>query len=146
MPRRKIGADLKEALCKLYEAGDITAEIIEKHGIMSRATFFRNLKVYKTGASLEQRHSTGRKTNADKLKEHERQELDALQPAHLSDLELVLLLDDDDKAAQEVAMRSKRKGKGSSWKLKAKRVGKGSNRRRTDRRCCPDCSRIGIRE
>ncbi|SNX85506.1 uncharacterized protein MEPE_04215 [Melanopsichium pennsylvanicum] len=111
MPRRKIGADLKEALCKLYEAGDISADTIEKHGIMSRATFFRNLKMYKTGASLEQRHSTGRKTNADKLKEQEKQELDSLQPAHLSHLELVLLLDDDERSAPGLALRTKRKVK-----------------------------------
>ncbi|SPO27419.1 uncharacterized protein UTRI_10536 [Ustilago trichophora] len=114
MPRRKIGADLKEALCKLYEAGDISADTIEKHGIMSRATFFRNLKMYKTGASLEQRHSTGRKTNADKLKEQEKQELDSLRPAHLSHLELVLLLDDDGKSVQSLAARNKRKAKASA--------------------------------
>lgn len=93
MPRRKIGADLKEAICKLYEAGDISAETIEKHGIMSRATFFRNLKMYKSGRSLEQRHSTGRKTNADKLKEQEKQEFDTLQPASLQHLQLTLLHD-----------------------------------------------------
>uniref|UniRef100_V5EJ60 N-acetyltransferase domain-containing protein n=1 Tax=Kalmanozyma brasiliensis (strain GHG001) TaxID=1365824 RepID=V5EJ60_KALBG len=120
MPRRKIGADLKEALCKLYEAGDISAETIEKHGLMSRATFFRNLKIYKTGASLEQRHSTGRKTNADKLRQHERLELDALQPKHLSHLELVLLLDDDDKDSQAIGSRNKRKGKGIAGSSKRK--------------------------
>lgn len=128
MPRRKIGADLKEALCKLYEAGDISADTIEKHGIMSRATFFRNLKMYKTGASLEQRHSTGRKTNADKLKEQEKQELDSLQPAHLSHLELALLLDDDDgKSGQSIAMRSKRKAKGSVATSKKRETGKGTS-------------------
>ncbi|TKY86173.1 hypothetical protein EX895_004998 [Sporisorium graminicola] len=111
MPRRKIGADLKEALCKLYEAGDISADTIEKHGIMSRATFFRNLKMYKTGASLEQRHSTGRKTNADKLKENDKRELDALHPNHLSHLELVLLLDQDEKSTNTTATRSKVKAK-----------------------------------
>lgn len=93
MPRRKIGADLKEAICKLYEAGDISADTIEKHGIMSRATFFRNLKLYKSGLSLEQRHSTGRKTNADKLKEQEKRDFDQLQPSSLQHLELVLLDD-----------------------------------------------------
>ncbi|SOV02642.1 uncharacterized protein UDID_03553 [Ustilago sp. UG-2017a] len=127
MPRRKIGADLKEALCKLYEAGDISADTIEKHGIMSRATFFRNLKMYKTGASLEQRHSTGRKTNADKLKEQEKQQLDSLQPSHLSHLELVLLLDDDDKNAQGVAARNKRKAKGTAASSKRRETGKGTS-------------------
>lgn len=113
MPRRKIGADLKEALCKLYEAGDISADTIEKHGIMSRATFFRNLKMYKTGASLEQRYSTGRKTNADKLKQQEKQQLDALHPPHLSHLELVLLLDDSEANGMVSATaRNKRKAKG----------------------------------
>lgn len=125
MPRRKIGADLKEALCKLYEAGDISADTIEKHGIMSRATFFRNLKMYKTGASLEQRHSTGRKTNADKLKELERQELDSLQPLHLSHLELVLLLDDDERNSQGAANGHKRKAKGPQGSSKRRGVGKG---------------------
>ncbi|KAJ1022080.1 hypothetical protein NDA18_005314 [Ustilago nuda] len=127
MPRRKIGADLKEALCKLYEAGDISADTIEKHGIMSRATFFRNLKMYKTGASLEQRHSTGRKTNADKLKEQEKQQLDSLQPSHLSHLELVLLLDDDDKSAQGLAARNKRKAKGTAASSKRRETGKGTS-------------------
>ena len=126
MPRRKIGADLKEALCKLYEAGDISADTIEKHGIMSRATFFRNLKMYKTGASLEQRHSTGRKTNADKLKEQEKQELDSLQPARLSHLELVLLLDDEERSAQSLAARTKRKAKGSASSSKRRETGKGT--------------------
>ncbi|SPO27077.1 uncharacterized protein UTRI_10536_B [Ustilago trichophora] len=127
MPRRKIGADLKEALCKLYEAGDISAETIEKHGLMSRATFFRNLKMYKTGASLEQRHSTGRKTNADKLKEQEKQELDSLRPAHLSHLELVLLLDDDDRSAQNLAARNKRKAKASAASSSKRRdTGRGT--------------------
>ncbi|KAN0066145.1 hypothetical protein ACQY0O_000239 [Thecaphora frezii] len=93
MPRRKIGADLKEALCKLYEAGDISADTIEKHGIMSRATFFRNLKMWKAGDSLEQRHSTGRKTNADKRREQEQQEVDRLQPVSLQQLHLSLLED-----------------------------------------------------
>ncbi|CDU26027.1 uncharacterized protein SPSC_06198 [Sporisorium scitamineum] len=125
MPRRKIGADLKEALCKLYEAGDITADTIEKHGIMSRATFFRNLKMYKSGASLEQRHSTGRKTNADKLKEHEKKELDALHPTHLSHLELVLLLDDDEKGAHATAARNKKKIKVNAGSSKRKDTAKG---------------------
>lgn len=128
MPRRKIGADLKEALCKLYEAGDISADTIEKHGIMSRATFFRNLKMYKTGASLEQRYSTGRKTNADKLKQQERQQLDALQPAHLSHLELVMLLDDADKSAQaSTALRKKRRGKEAAGGYRKKEASKVSN-------------------
>lgn len=126
MPRRKIGADLKEALCKLYEAGDISADTIEKHGIMSRATFFRNLKMYKSGGSLEQRHSTGRKTNADKLKQQDRQQLDALQPAHLSHLELVLLLDDEHPNAQTPALRNKRKAKGSLAGSKKKDAAKTS--------------------
>ncbi|GAK65328.1 uncharacterized protein PAN0_008c3545 [Moesziomyces antarcticus] len=126
MPRRKIGADLKEALCKLYEAGDISADTIEKHGIMSRATFFRNLKMYKSGASLEQRHSTGRKTNADKLKEQEKLELDALRPLHLSHLELVLLLDEDDKGLQEGSARNKRKAKGTATSSKRRDLGKSA--------------------
>ncbi|CBQ72695.1 conserved hypothetical protein [Sporisorium reilianum SRZ2] len=131
MPRRKIGADLKEALCKLYEAGDITADTIEKHGIMSRATFFRNLKMYKTGASLEQRHSTGRKTNADKLKEHDKKELDALHPTHLSHLELVLLLDEDDKSAQATAARNKRKAKATAGGSKRRDAAQSSDTAQT---------------
>ncbi|PWY97600.1 hypothetical protein BCV70DRAFT_202663 [Testicularia cyperi] len=107
MPRRKIGADLKEALCKLYEAGDITADTIEKHGIMSRATFFRNLKMYKTGASLEQRFSTGRKSNADKLKEQEKQDFDRLQPSSLSELELILVDDRELEALSRLKKREK---------------------------------------
>ncbi len=126
MPRRKIGADLKEALCKLYEAGDISADTIEKHGIMSRATFFRNLKMYKSGASLEQRHSTGRKTNADKLKEQDKLELDALRPSHLSHLELVLLLDEDDKGLQEGSARNKRKAKANATSSKRRDLGKSA--------------------
>ncbi|GAC94541.1 acetyltransferase [Pseudozyma hubeiensis SY62] len=121
MPRRKIGADLKEALCKLYEAGDISADTIEKHGIMSRATFFRNLKMYKTGASLEQRYSTGRKTNADKLKQQEKQQLDALHPPHLSHLEVVLLLEDNEANDMvSAAARNKRKAKGGGGSSKRK--------------------------
>jgi len=126
MPRRKIGADLKEALCKLYEAGDISADTIEKHGIMSRATFFRNLKMYKTGASLEQRHSTGRKTNADKLKEQERQELDSLQPSHLSQLELVSLFDDDVRSFPDALARNKRKAKATTGSSKRREIAKST--------------------
>lgn len=125
MPRRKIGADLKEALCKLYEAGDISVETIEKHAIMSRATFFRNLKMYKSGASLEQRYSTGRKTNADKLKEQEKLEFDSLQPAHLSHLELVLLLDDDETHLRDSAHRNKRKSKVTAGSSKRRETEKG---------------------
>ncbi|EPQ31920.1 uncharacterized protein PFL1_00119 [Pseudozyma flocculosa PF-1] len=99
MPRRKIGADLKEALCKLYEAGDLSADTIEKHGIMSRATFFRNLKMWKAGDSLEQRHSTGRKTNADKRRQEEQQEVDRLQPSSLQQLRLTLLQEPANAAA-----------------------------------------------
>ena len=91
--RRKISADLKEALCKLYEAGDLTAEAIERNGIMVRNTFYHTLRIWKAGISLEQGRSTGRKTNADKQREQEAFELERLQPASLAELHLTLLDD-----------------------------------------------------